>query len=245
MRTFFKILFFILSFQMEVRVRASVPVAMPKNCFGRMTPCSFKVTEEKWFYSSGSVKLHATSGSIFTEIEKNKEWKLIEGALWVENAPSLRVKSVTSEAEGSSGQYWVIAEKSRTIYRNISARLVIRLKDQKKVEVPKGFEIWVGAVNSESEVEHGMIEPINLKSHLRSWGGLYSGKKEQFLSEVQDIKDQWADRVEQSGEIYKKVTERNLAAIEDKKRMALEKRSQQEQERLRIREEFRRKVFEY
>ncbi len=244
MKSFFNVFIFMLAFQMEVRVRASDSVSAPENCLGREVPCAYKVSTEKWSFGSGNIKIHAVKGSVLTEIEKAREWKLVGGSLWVENAPSVKVRSTTSEVEGSSGQYWMMIEKDRTIYRNISAKLIVTLKDQNKIEVPKGFEVWVGGVNSESQVEHGMVEPIDIKAHLKLWYSLYPGKQPQFLSEVQDLKDQWADRIEQSGEIYKKVIERKLAAVEDEKRQIEEKKRKQESERLRIREEFRKKVFE-
>ena len=111
---------------MEVRVRASGPaVSVPDNCVGHSYPCSFKVESDKWSYEAGGVKLHASAKSILTEVEKGREWKLIEGTLWMENAPSVRVKTAASEAEGSSGQYWILVEKNRVVYRNISSKLLI------------------------------------------------------------------------------------------------------------------------
>ena len=89
-----------------------------------------------------------------------------------------------------------------------------------------------------------MVEPIDLKQHLKSWYALYPGNREQFVSEVQDLKDQWADLVEQSGDIYKKVAERKMAALDDQKRQQLEIQKQKEENRLRIRAEFHKRVFE-
>ena len=161
----------------------------------------------------------------------------------MQNAPSVKVKTISAEAEGSSGQYWVFVEKNRTVFRNVSAKLVVTFKDQTKMEIPRGFEIWVGNVNSEARVEHGMVEPIDLKRHLKSWHSLYPGTRQQFVSEVQDLKDQWADLVEQSGDIYKKVAERKLAALDDEKRHQLEIQKQKEEERRQVRETFYRRVF--
>lgn len=241
------VLLFLAAFQMEVRVRASEPgFTFPENCLGRTAPCSFKVTTDKWSYEAGNIKLSASGDSILTaEDMKAKEWKLVSGALWVQNAPSVKVKTVSATAEGSSGQYWVFADKDdRITFRNISSKLVVTFKDQTKMEIPRGFEIWVGGVNSLAKTEHGMVEPINIKEHLKSWYELYPGTRQQFLSEVQDLKDQWADLVEQSGDIYKKVAERKLAALDDKKREQLEIQRKKEEERARIRAEFHKRVFD-
>lgn len=247
MKKFAHVLLFIAAFQMEVRVRASEPaMTYPENCLGRSVPCSFKVTEDKWSFESGNVKLSAGNDTILTaEDIKSKEWKLVSGTLWVQNGPSVKIKTVSAQAEGSSGQYWVFAQKDgRIVFRNITSKLIVTFKDQTKLEIPRGFEVWVGNVNSQAKTEHGMIEPINLKEHLKAWYELYPGKRAQFVSEVQDLKDQWSDLVEQSGDIYKKVAERELAALDDKKRAQLEVQRKKEEERLRIRAEFHKRVFD-
>lgn len=236
---------FLIAFQVEVRVRASDSLSIPENCFGRLTPCSLKVPSSKWTYKEGPLRLHASQGSILTENIKTREWRLVEGTLWVENAPSLRVRTTSAEVEGSSGQYWIIVEQDRALFRNISAKLVVTFKDQSKMEIPRGFEVWVGAVNSEAQVERGMLKPIDLKRHLKVWHALYPGTRQQFISEVQDLKDQWSDLTEQSSAIYQKVSERKLASLEDEKQRELEIKKKKEQERRRLRENFHRRVFEF
>lgn len=242
------LLLFLAAFQLEVRVRASESnnVTYPENCLGKTVPCSFKATTDKWSFESGNIKMRAGAESVLTaEDLKSKEWRLVSGTLWVQNAPSVKIKTTSAEAEGSSGQYWVFAEGSdRVVFRNITSKLIVTFKDQTKMEIPRGFQVWVGSVNSQAKTEHGMVEPIDLKQHLKAWYELYPGTKSQFVSEVQDLKDQWADLIEQSGDIYKKVAERKLAALDEKKRQQLEIQRQKEAERLRIRAEFHKKVFD-
>jgi len=248
MKKFAHLLIFLAAFQIEVRVRASESTAMayPENCLGKTVPCSFKVTDSKWSFESGNIKLSATGSSILTaEDLRAKEWKLVSGVLWVQNAPSVKIKTTSAVAEGSSGQYWVLTgDDGRTVFRNISSKLIVTFKDQSKIEIPRGFEIWVGSVNTKAKTEHGMVEPVNLKEHLKVWYGLFPGSRQQFVAEVQDLKDQWSDLVEQSGDIYKKVAERELAAIDSKKREHLEIQRKKEEERLRVRAEFHKRVFQ-
>lgn len=246
MKKLLHLFLFLMAFQMEVRVRASEgALSLPENCLGKTVPCSFKVNQEKWSHHSGTVKLRAVSRSVLTEEVKNKEWRLLEGTLWVENAPSVKIHTINADAEASNGQYWVLIENDRVIFRNISSKLTLTFKDQSKMEIPRGFEVWVGSVNSEARVEHGMVEPINLKKHLKVWNELYPGSKEQFVTEVQDLRDQWSDLVEESGDIYKKVAEKRLLAQEEEKRREREARKEKEQERRLLRESFHRRVFEY
>ncbi len=245
MKKLAQLLLFLAAFQMEVRVRASEPnISLPENCIGRVSPCSFKVMTNKWSYAANSVKLRASEKTILTENVKGKEWSLIEGALWAQNASAVKIKTVSAEAEGSGGQYWVFAENGHFVFRNISAKLIVTFIDKTKMEIPRGFEVWAGGVNSEAKVEHGVVELINFKQHLKSWYELYPGTREQFISEIQDLKDQWVDSVDQSGDIYKKIVERKLAALEDQKRLRLEIQKKNEENRLRIRAEFHKRVFD-
>lgn len=240
------LLIFIAAFQMEVRVRASESVvSFPDNCLGKTTPCSFKVPNDKWSYESGAVKLRAPMNTILTENSKTKDWTLVEGTLWIQNAPSVKVKTISAEAEGSSGQYWIFIEKNRTIFRNISSKLILTFKDETKMEIPRGFEVWVGSVNSEAQVEHGMVEPVDLKRHLKSWHSLYPGTRQQFASEVQDLKGQWADLVEESGDIYKKVAERKMAALDEEKRKQVEIQRKKDEDRRLLRQKYHERVFGY
>lgn len=243
-RARFLFLFFI-AFSLEVRVRASATLTLPENCLGQVSPCSLKVGEEKWSFESGNLRLRAEKGTILTVNSTTQEWTLVAGGLWVQNAPSVRIKTLSAEAEGSSGQYWVFSDKDRFLFRNITAKLTLILKDQSKMEVPRGFEVWVGGVDSEARVERGMVQPIDLKQHLKSWQALYPGSRSQFISEVQDLKGQWADLVEKSGDIYKKVAERKLALVSEEQRQAQERQKKKELERRRLRENYHRRVFEY
>ncbi|MGZ3804047.1 MAG: hypothetical protein ACXVB4_07560 [Pseudobdellovibrionaceae bacterium] len=245
MKRFGHLLLFLAAFQIEVRVRASESsLSFPENCLGKSSPCSFKVLTEKWSYEVGQVKLRAPIATILIENAQGKEWSLVAGSLWVQNAPSVKIKTLSAEVEGSSGQYWVAAEKGHFVFRNITAKLIVTLKDRTKIEIPRGFEMWVGDVNSEAKVEHGMVEPVDLKEYLKSWYALYPGNRQQFLSEVQDLKDQWADLVEESGDIYKKVVERKIAALADQKQRQLEVYKKKEELRLRVRAEFHKRVFD-
>lgn len=245
MKKFWHLFLFLAAFQMEVRVRASeASLSFPENCLGKVSPCSFKVMTDKWSYEAGNVKFRAPIATILTENSAEKEWNLVAGTLWVQNAPSIKIKTISAEAEGSSGQYWVFSEKGRFVFRNITAKLILTFKDHTKMEIPRGFEVWVGDVDSEAKVEHGMIAAVDLKRHLKSWYALYPGDRQQFVSEVQDLKDQWADLVEQGGDIYKKVAERKLAALDDEKRRQVELHKQKEENRLRIRAEFHKRVFD-
>lgn len=242
-----QIFLFLAAFQLEVRVRASGVAEMisePAHCVGVSAPCSFKVSEIPWSSSVGKVKISAAPGTILTEEVRGLVWKLVDGTMWIKNGPSVKVKTAAAEVEAGSGEYWVLAEKDQVTFRNISARLVVRFKDNTQLEVPRGFEVWVGGVDSNAHVQHGMVVPIRLKEHLKIWFSLYPGSKSLFLSEVQDLKDQWVDVTEQSGDIYQKVVERKLAAIESERQKIQEAKAKKSKDQSQARQQFYKKVFE-
>lgn len=245
MKPFLHLFLFLLAFQLEVRVRAAdTALSEPENCFGRKTPCAFQISEDKWSFESGKIKLHSGAGTLLEQTHKDTDWKLVSGQLWVESGPSLKVQTLTATIDGSSGQFWVVTDQDKVWVRNISSKVVVTFKDRSKMELPRGFQVWVGAVNSEARVEHGMIEPVDLKEHLKQWYALYPGNKTQFLSEVQDLKDQWIDLVEKSGDLYKAVIERKMASLDEKKRQQQEAEKKKVQERQHLRQEFEKRVFE-
>lgn len=238
---------FFLAFQIEIRVKASNSTAIisePAHCINVSAPCSFKVPGTPWTTQRGKTKLTAKPHTLLTELVQNKEWKLVEGALWVQNAPSVAIKTVSADVEASSGDYWVLTEKDRVVFRNISSRLIVTFKDGTHLEVPRGFQVWAGNVDSEARVQHGVVEPIELKEHLKLWYSVFPGSRKEFLSQVQDLKDQWVDLVEQSGEIYQRVAERKLASIEEKKRERDEAAKKKARRDAELRQKFYDKVFQ-
>jgi hypothetical protein len=250
MRKPLQILLFFLAFQMEVRVRASNTASSelltePSHCLGVSAPCAFKVpSENPWSTAEGRMKITATPRSILSEEVRHKEWRLIDGAMWVRNAPSLKIKTASAEVDASSGEYWILAKQGRIVFRNISSKLIVTFKDQSTLEVPRGFEVWAEGVDSNARVLHGMVEPIRLKEHLKIWFSLYAGSKKEFLSEVQDLKDQWVDLVEKSGDMYQKVAERRLAAIENEKIQKAASEKKRQEANAKLRQRFYEKVFQ-
>ncbi len=168
---------FLLAFQMEVRVRASGDVLQqPSACLKSQETCAIQVVGEGFHLVQDSFKLHAAEGTALVRLSK-KQWRLVKGTLWLEEGRNLEIETLFGSMQASQGQYWVLEQGSRIVVRNINADLKVTLRDGKKLEVPDGFEFWMGGVNSKNRSEYGMVQPIEMKDHLPLWKSLYRGSK--------------------------------------------------------------------
>lgn len=244
MKKFMKLLIFLLAFQMEVRVRAAGEVLLqPTACLKAKETCSIHVIGSAFHLKKDDLSLHANENSTLMRLT-SKQWRLVQGTLWVEKAAGVEVETPYAMVKAPQGQYWLLQEESKVVIRNIDADLEVTLRDGKKLEVPSGFEFWVSGINSKGQSEYGMIRPIDMKDHLPLWNSMYTGTKENFVKEVKDLKENWGDLAEKSAFIYQKTTERKLAAVAEEERKAEEKRRQDAAERQKIKNIYYQRTFE-
>lgn len=233
-----------LSFQMEVRVRASGALfEQPSSCLKTKEVCSFLVNSERLHLDQKALKFHAPEGSVLVRMS-DKLWRFVKGTLWVEQGAGIEVESVYGSFMASQGQYWIIEKDSKILIRNMDAELTVTLRDGKKLNVPSGFEFWISGLNTMGESEYGMIQPINMKDHLPLWYSLYEGNKENFITEVRHLRDHWGDLVEKSSFIYKKLVLRELASIHEKEEVQRIKKERMEFQRQQIQKIYYQRVFE-
>ncbi|HWU42376.1 MAG TPA: hypothetical protein VN132_03025 [Bdellovibrio sp.] len=245
MKKLFRVIVFLLSFQMEVRVRASADLLQePSACLKSKETCAVHVIGPAFHLNSENLRLHASEGSTVMRLA-NKQWRLIKGSLWVEKAERVQVETAYATMISSSeGQYWILEKGSQIIVRNIDADLRVTLRDGKKLEVPTGFEFWVSGINSRGQSEYGMIHPIDIKEHLPLWNALYVGSKKSFLEEVRQLKESWGDLTEKSAMIYQKSTERKLASVAEEKQQLQTKQQQEHLRREKVKKLFYQRTFE-
>ncbi|MNK07754.1 hypothetical protein D3C87_256720 [compost metagenome] len=244
MKKFVKVLLFILAFQMEVRVRASGEVIeQPSACLKTQDICAMQVTSKVFHFEKSEVKLHAKEGAGLSRVSF-QHWKLLKGALWVEQGKHLKVETLYGNFEAPLGAYWLIEQGDRVLVRNIDADLNIELRDGKRISVPEGFEVWIAGINSKGQSEYGMIRPVDMKEHIPMWAAMFKGSKEEFLKQVQHLKENWGDLVAKSSDIYQKSVDRQVASAAEKAKKEQERKAQAEAERRRIRELFYQRTFE-
>ncbi|WP_413587547.1 hypothetical protein [Bdellovibrio sp. HCB274] len=244
MKKVFQLLIFLLAFQVEVRVRASADTLQePVACLKTSESCALHVVGAAFHLKQENLKLHSGEGSTLMRLSQSK-WRLVKGVLWVENAPDVQIETPYVTAKSSHGQYWLIERGDRLIVRNVDAELNVELRDGKKLEVPAGFEFWVTGINSKGKNEYGMIQTIDLKDHLAQWNRLFDGTKEQFKSQVSDLRGNWSDLSERGAGLYEKIALRQIASVEDGRRREEARKREAQAERQKIRDLMFQRAFD-
>lgn len=245
MKRFFQLLIFILSFQMEVRVRAEQgALQQPGGCLKKLeAACALQASVGGFHLETEEQRLHAVSGSSLVRLSE-KHWKFMKGALWVEKSSTATVETLYAEFAAPQGEYWLLEKDARIQVRNINAELQVKLRDGRVLEVPPGFEFWIGPINTQGKNDYGMIQPIVLKDHLVLWNSLYRKDKESFRKEALALKENWGDLVDKSARLYRAVVDREIASVQQQEKALALKKARQEAKNQEIKRLYYEKVFE-
>lgn len=247
-------LIIILSFTIEVRVKAAGKKTnsgldsknyylQPANCLKQDSACSVVAKTGHFHFNKNMTQIHAIKSSILKR-ETATSWNLISGVIWIQSSQTLDINTVYAKIQGANLNFWVVQKPKKIIYRNLSnASLKLTLKNAKHVDVPAGFQVWVG-LDEDHSYSHGMIEPIEAVEHLAFWKDLYQGNKQSFLSEVESFKELLKQSKEQSSELYRDVVLREIASIEEKKQLEAKEKARQKAQKEKIRNLYFQKVFE-
>lgn len=235
---------FLLAFQMEVRVRAAGDlVQKPDACLQQAGACALRVSTSGFHFEKDNVKIHASGGSTLAR-QSMDFWRLMDGALWVESGRGLRVETLYAATQAEQGEYWIFVQNSKIYVRNMSASLKVELRDGKTLELPEGFEVWIGSVNSKGQTEYGVIEPVNMKELLPVWNSLYRGSKADFVLEVRRYRANWGDLTQKSSQLYQKLVEREIASVRAREEEQELRRQRRAAEAQRVKELYWQRVFE-
>ncbi|MFS4460013.1 hypothetical protein [Bdellovibrio sp. HCB2-146] len=244
MKKVFQFFLFLAAFQMEVRVRASGDLLQqPEACLQTKGSCVVQAPATEFVFQREGLSLRAPPQATL-ERKSEKEWRLIQGSVWVEKGHKVSVETVFAEVRSRDGEFWVLEKEGRFWIRNISADLTVHLRDGKELPLPAGFEFWVSGINTKAQNEFGVLQPISLKNHLKDWAQLYPGTSEQFKKDVQELKENWKSLASKSGDIYQQVTNRRLASIAEAKRQEQIRKDNALAEQKRVKELYFHKVFE-
>lgn len=244
MKKYARLLIFVLAFQMEVRVRASGELLQqPADCLEVKEACAIQVLGSGFHLLKGSVKLHAASGAALVR-QSETRWRLVKGALWVENGSSVEVDTVYGSITSSRGQYWVIEQQDQVLVRNMNADLRVTLRDGRSLDLPDGFEFWMAGVDTKGKSKFGMIRPVDMKEHLPMWNSLYRGSKEAFIKDVVQLRENWGDLAEKSGALYETLAKREIASEVEKEQALLRAKQKQAEQRRQVKDLYYKRVFE-
>lgn len=237
MKKWIRLVIFLLAFQMEFRVRASGALSeKPSVCTKSKETCSLQVKTE-------GPRFHSSEGSVLIKVSQ-KLWRFVKGTLWVEKGAGIEIETLYGNIIASQGQYWLVERDSKILIRNMNADLQVTLRDGKKLNVPDGFEFWIEGLNTKGQSEYGMIQPIDMKDHLRLWHSMYKGSKKDFIDEVRYFRGNWGDLVEKSSAIYEKSVLRELASVHEKEEAQRLQKEHLEKQRQQMKKLYYQRVFE-
>ncbi|MGZ3769044.1 MAG: hypothetical protein ACXWRG_05245 [Bdellovibrio sp.] len=244
MKKWTRLIFFLLAFQLDVRVRASATESdQPDACLKTKEVCLYQVKDEPLHLKNKNLILHSSEGSVIVR-QTQKQWRFVKGILWVENGSKIKIESLYGVMESSQGQYWIIDHGEKILIRNINADLNVTLRDGKKLLVPEGFEFWVSGTNLKGHSEFGMIQPIDMKKHLPLWYSLFTGSKNEFITEVKNLRSSWGDLVEKSSYLYKNLAIREIASVQEKEEKEKLQKKQMAMHLQQVKKIYYQRVFE-
>jgi hypothetical protein len=89
-----------------------------------------------------------------------------------------------------------------------------------------------------------MIEPVDMRELLPVWNKLFVGKKSDFTAKIRNLRESWGNLVEVSSEIYREQTLRKIASVEEQKNNEAAKALSAKQEKQRLRDAYRARIFD-
>lgn len=224
MRVLFYVLFF-LAFQIEVRVRASGDqlIQEPQFCLEKADVCALSSYKEPFHFSGKGAEWHLERASAVVR-HSLSSIELVKGKIWVNKVgDGFSLKTIYGEiVSEDGGGFFVEQTNAKIIVKNLDARMKVNLRGGKVLEVPEGFETWLGPVNSLGFSSTGVVQPVEIKVIAAELGPLFIGGSKKFASQLSYYRDRWGDLEQRSAKLYKEVVLRELASISQKEKEAIE-----------------------
>jgi hypothetical protein len=237
---------FLLAFQIEVRVRANdIHVeALPEGCLKSEEVCAIQASEQGLLVNKEGFKLHTAPDTGIVKLSQD-EWRLLKGVVWVEESEGIKIETVYGTVSSRKGEFWLLTQgQQKVLVRNVNANLIVTLRDGKRLDVPEGFEFWISGVNSKGQSEFGMIQPLDIKNHLKVWNSLYEGSPADFKNEVGELKVKWKNVPEVSSAIYKSLAQREIESVEKKRKTEAENQAHSRKAAMESKSYFYKRTFE-
>lgn len=143
--------------------------------------------------------------------------RLMRGTLWLNVRSEVVIDTLFAQVHIPEGQAWLVIEKDRLRVKSISSFVQIQTKSGQVLELNRGFESWVGLVNSYGRNEVGVPQAIDFAQYLQFWAKYYRGPKKKFISEANQLREELSLATVESSEIYQESINRQIASAEEEK----------------------------
>lgn len=210
---------FLMAFQLNIRVRAD--------------------------YSDARKGVDFLQGSLYSE--SGGVWTLARGGIRVHSVADGKIVTLFAEVEvaGKKGEFWVLTQEERTVVKNISNKhLNIRARDGREFSIPEGFEVWIGGIDTQGRSDIGVIREMDMKTHLKLLAQVYKGTKKEFYKEIDQLKQQWPQKISKGRDIQLAVVQRAVASVWAAEQMHKDQQKKIDLENQKIKKRFYQKVFQ-
>lgn len=177
------------------------------------------------------------SGKIF-------ELNFLHGTLRAKSG-AFSIRNYASSSQKASAQKKSNAASSpgRFLIANETAELTIVLRSGQTLDLPAGFEVWIGNLNNFGLQDYGMVQPWNWQNQVRLLNRFNMGTKDQRLEQGRLLKPISDLANQQAFQIYQKVADRHIASLAEQERRMEEKKQAERQARERLRQLFFDRTF--
>lgn len=143
--------------------------------------------------------------------------RLLRGTLMVDAKSEVQIETIFGQVNVPEGQVWFIVEGNQLIVKSISSHVLITSKSGQSIEVNRGFESWVGLINSQGRNEIGVPKAIDFPKYLQFWAQYYRGPKKKFIEKANQLREELNVAVVESAELYQNMINRQIASVEEEK----------------------------
>lgn len=193
---------FVFFFALNVRVRASSDLLeRPKGCLTNLNVCALQTKSSAFNFTSSSDEFHLGPSTLILR-HSLSHLEFISGTLWSQNYEKMKVSTIFGDVDAVTGPFWILGDKDKIWIRNVNADLKLHLRDGRTIELPIGFQIWMGGLDQKGQSTIGIPEIIPVEDHIRVWSYMFHGTKEEFKKEVVALKWTWGSLAEKSSQFY-------------------------------------------
>lgn len=240
-------LMFLAAFQMEMRVRAGVPVepiGHPEKCWTtQVGPCSVQAGTGSLHLKNSALDLWGGGESLFTR--EADDWRFLKGNVRATALKEAELSFPYGKVKSKEGEFWIVEDSgNRFVIRATRGSAYVVTRDGRELEIPEGLELWVGPVSSVGTSTYGVPSLIPVEEHLRLWSQLKDLPKEKFIQSARELRERWKGRQEVASVLYDKVAQRHLASVEEQKKLDEERARAKAAERDKFRKMLYQRAFE-
>ncbi len=232
---FLNVLFFILAFTIEVKVRASEIflekiIQTPDHCLQETGYCIIKNLDKKYSYKGESFTLSLTPESIVVR-QKQKEFSFVKGQVYIkaDTKVTFEIPYGTIEVESDSQVLLEKYEEKVTVQTIFGKAFLKPLGEKKPILVMAGHENYISQVGENFRAQTGIPKPIIIEPLLKAWAYHVEIKKEKFLEDVEAFKSIHEKAVQELSILNEQIASREIASVKSEK-LAREERAKKSKE---------------